>query len=134
MLTLRRLSFTGGSKNQAIPLPDHRNSPRLARDALVLGPSVALNRDPNATPGVNNFSQTVPQSSQPPCLVSSSGQLQEQGFSVEVAERVAAPQRSSTRTMTPSEVINKDHLQVKWTLFQKWSRENSVDFSTPSVD
>ena len=49
-------------QNQAIVLPDHRNSPRLARDALVLGPSVAL-RDPSATPGVNNFSQTVPQSS-----------------------------------------------------------------------
>ena len=77
-------------------LPDHRNSPRLARDALVLGPSVALNRDPTATPGVNNFSQTVPQSSQPPCLVSRSGQLQEQGFSVKVAQRIAAPQRSST--------------------------------------
>ena len=61
-------------------------------------------------------------SSQPPHLVSS-GQLQEQGFSVEVAERIAAPQRSSTRTIYKS----------KWTLFEKWCRENSVDFSTPSV-
>ena len=33
----------------------------------------------------------------------------------------------------PSEVINQDHLQVKWALFEKWCRENSVDFSTPSV-
>ena len=41
-------------QNQAMLLPDHRNSPRLARDALVLGPSVALNRDPTATPGVNS--------------------------------------------------------------------------------
>ena len=110
-------------QNQAMLLPDHCNNPRLARDALVLGPSAALNRDPTATPGVNNFSQTVPQSSQPPCLVSRSGRLQEQGFSVKVAERIAAPQRSSTRTIYKS----------KWTLFQKWSRENSVDFSTPSV-
>ena len=38
-----------------------------------------------------------------------SGKLQEQGFSVEVAEKIAAP------------------------LFEKWCRENSVDFSTPSV-
>ena len=51
----------GDPKNQAVPLPDHRNSPRLARDALVLGPSAALNRDPTATSGVNNSSQTVPQ-------------------------------------------------------------------------
>ena len=44
-----------------MPVPDHRNSPRLARDALVLGPSAALNRDPTATPSVNNPTQTVPQ-------------------------------------------------------------------------
>ena len=70
-------------------LPDHRNIPRLARDALVLGPSAALNRDPTATSSVNNPSQTVPQlcvsqqssTSQPPHLVSRSEQLQEQGFS-----------------------------------------------------
>ena len=65
-----------------MPLPDHHNSPRLARDALVLGPSAALN---TATSSVNNSSQTVPQlyvpqqstTSQPPHLVSRSGQLQE---------------------------------------------------------
>ena len=118
-------------KNQAMLLPDHRNSPRLARDALVLGPSAALHRDPTTTSSVNNSSQTVPQlcvpqqstASQLPRLVSRSGQLQEQGFSVELAERIAAPQRSSTRTIYKS----------KWALFEKWCRENSVDFSTPSV-
>ena len=121
----------GGPKDQAMSLPDHRNSPRLARDALVLGPSAALNRDPTATPSVNDPTQTVPQvgvpqqppTPEPPRLVSRSGQLQEQGFSVEVAERIAAPQRSSTRTIYKS----------KWALFEKWCRENSVDFSTPSV-
>ena len=113
-------------------MPDHSNSPRLARDALVLGPSAALNKDPATTTSVNNTTQTVPQlsipqqsaTSQPPCLVSRSGQLQEQGFSVEVAERIAAPQRSSTRTVYKS----------KWAPFEKkWCNENLVDFSTPSV-
>ena len=121
----------GDPKDQAMPLPDHRDSPRLARDALVLGPSAALNRDPTTTPSVNDPTQTVPQlcvpqqstAAEPPRLVSRSGQLQEQGFSVEVAERIAAPQRSSTRTIYRS----------KWALFEKWCRENSVDFSTPSV-
>ena len=69
--------------NEAMPLPDHSDSPRLARDALVLGPSAALNRDPTTTASVNNPSQTVAPScvpqqsktSQPPCLVSRSGQL-----------------------------------------------------------
>ena len=118
-------------KNQAMHLPDHTNSPRLARDALVLGPSAALNRDPSTTPGVDNTPQAVPQlrvpqlpaAPQPPRLVSRSGQLQEQGFSVEVAERIAAPQRSSTRNIYKS----------KWALFEKWCRDNSVDFSSPSV-
>ena len=118
----------GDPKNQAMPLPDHCNSPRLARDALVLGPSTALNRDPTATSSVNHSSQTVPQlcvsqQSTTSRLVSRSGQLQEQGFSVEAAERIAASQRSSTRTIYKS----------KWSLFEKWCRENLVDFSTPSV-
>ena len=121
----------GDPKSQANQLPDHRNGPRLARDALVLGPSAALNRDPTSTSSVKNSCQTVPQlsvpqqstASQPPRVVSRSGQLQEQGFSVEVAERIAACQRSSTRTIYKS----------KWALFEKWCRENSVDFSPPSV-
>ena len=50
----------GDPKNQAMALPDHCNSPRLARDALVLGPSAALNRDPTSTTSVNNSPQTVP--------------------------------------------------------------------------
>ena len=114
----------GDPKNQAMPLPDHRNSPRLARDVLVLGPSAALNRDPTATSGVHNSSQTVHSNLQHLnlhawCL----GQLQEQGYSVEVAESIAAPQRSSTRTI----------YKLKWALFEKWCRENLVDFSTLSV-
>ena len=121
----------GDPKNQAMQLLHHCNSSRLARDALVLGPSAALNRDPTPVTSVNNSSQTVPQSSvsqqastsQPPRLVSRSGHLQEQGFSVEVAERIAAPQRSLTITIYKS----------KWALFEKCCRENSVDFSTPSV-
>ena len=48
-------------KSQAIQLPDHHNCLRLARDALVLGPSAALNRDPTSTSSVKNSSQTVPQ-------------------------------------------------------------------------
>ena len=118
-------------QNQTVHLPDHCNSPRLARDALVLGPSAALNRDPTSASSVNNSSQTVPQlcasqqatTSQPQRLVSRSGQLEDQGFSVEVAERIAASQRSSTRTIYKS----------KWALFEKWCRENSMYFSTPSV-
>ena len=103
----------GDPKDQAMPLPDHRNSPRLARDALVLGPSAALNRDPTTTPSVNDPTQTVPLVCVPQQPTTAEPQ---------VAERIAAPQRSS-RTIYKS----------KWALFEKWCRKNSVDFSTPSV-
>ena len=61
-------------------------------------------------PPVSTTTQTVPQvfvpqqsaTSQPPRLVSRSGQLKEQGFSVKVAENCC-----------PLAAINKDHLQVK---------------------
>ena len=73
----------GDPKRQAVRLPDHCNSPRLARDALVLGPSASLNRDPTSGTGVNNCSETDPQicvsqqstASQPPRLVSRSRQI-----------------------------------------------------------
>ena len=48
-------------QNKAIQLPDHCNSSRLARDAMVLGPSAALNRDPTSATSVTNSFQTVPQ-------------------------------------------------------------------------
>ena len=64
-----------------------------------------------------------PTTSQPARLVYRSGQLQEQGISVEVAERIAVSQRSSTRT----------NYKLKWALFEKLCRENSLDFSTHSV-
>ena len=51
----------GDPKNQAIQLSDHCNSTRLARDALALAPTAALNKDPTSTTSVKNSSQTVPQ-------------------------------------------------------------------------
>ena len=90
-----------------------------------MGPRAALNRDPTSASSVNNSSQTVPQlcasqqatTSQPQRLVSRSGQLQEQGFSVEVAERIAAPQRSSTRTIYKSSrpYLRNDAEKIRWT-------------------
>ena len=53
----------GDPKNPAIPLPHNCYSPRLARDALVLGPSAALDGDPTPITSVNDTPQTVPQPS-----------------------------------------------------------------------
>ena len=96
-LNINWTNLTAYAYPPTAPSQGDRNSPRLARDALVLGPSAALNRDPTTTPSVNDPTQTVPQvcvplqppAPEPPRLVSRSGQLQEQGFSVEVAERLS---------------------------------------------
>ena len=96
----------GDPKDQAMPLPDHRNSPGWPGmpwfwDLVQLSTEIPLQLPVSMT------LLTVPQvcvpqqptTAEPPRLVSRSGQFQEQGFSVEVAERIAAPQRSSTRTI-----------------------------------
>ena len=80
------------------------------------GPSAALSRDPTSATSVNNSSQTIPQlcvsqqftTSQPPSLVSRSEQLQEQGFC-----------GGGRDNWCPTKVINKNHLQAKWALFEK---------------
>ena len=100
-------------------LPDHRSSPRPA------------NRDPTATSGINDSSQTVHNyvfHSNPQHL-----NLHAWCLGVDSSKNKASlwrwqrellhTQRSSTRTIYKS----------KWALFEKWCRENSVDFSTPSV-
>ena len=46
-------------ENMSMQLLHNTNSPRLARDALVLGPTAALNRDPSPTVSVNNISHAV---------------------------------------------------------------------------
>ena len=119
-----------GTKGPPVQRPPHSGSRGLAGHALVLGSGASIRNFAsvicisNSTqiikpPGVSQQS-TV---SQPLGLVSRSEQLQEQGLSTEVAERIAAPQRPSTRAI----------YQAKWALFEKWCRENSVDVSKPSV-
>ena len=93
-------------------------------DLVQLSTEISLQL-PVSTTLLKQSHSYVPQqstTSQPPCLVSRSGQ--EQGFSVGVAERITAPRRSSRRTVYKS----------KWALFEKWCRENLVDFSNPSVN
>ena len=90
-------------------LSDHRNSPRLARDALVLGPSAALNRDPTTTPSVNDPTQQSyryvfhnnPQhlNLHAWCLGADNSKNK---ASLWRWQRIAAPQRSSTRTIYKS--------------------------------
>ena len=56
-------------------------------------------------------------------MVSRSSALQEHGFTAEVAERIAPPQRLSIRSIYTS----------KWNVFQHWCSEKQVDFRNPSI-
>ena len=57
------------------------------------------------------------------CLAPRASAMQEQGFTDEVAARIEAPQRLSTRAVYKS----------KWSIFVKWCDSHKVDFRSPSI-
>ena len=88
---------------------------------IVLGPGGDVSGHSKTTTTHTHSAKTTteqpipcqPNIPEPPCLVSRSSELQEHGFTAEVAERIAAPQRLSTRSINTS----------KWTVFQRWCRK-----------
>ena len=98
---------------------------------MVLGPGGTVTRSPKTTPtnpitAQTTTEQPIPHSPgipQSPRLVSRSTILQNQGFTAEVADRIAAPQRLSTRAIYAS----------KWAVFQRWCTHEQVDFRAPSI-
>ena len=111
---------------------DDSDCPRLAKHALVLGPGGPIRSDPlhpssNKGPSDSAFqraSSPEPSESQSSCLAPRSSTIRKHGFSEEVAARIEAPQRGSTRAVYKS----------KWTIFVKWCKSNKVDFRSPSVN
>ena len=105
--------------------------PRLAIETMVLGPSGNVTGRTSTVTSNANLTQTTneqhfplqPGLPQPPRLVSRSTALQQRGFTAEVADRIAAPQRLSTRAIYTS----------KWSVFQRWCMEQQVDFGSPSI-
>ena len=61
--------------------------------------------------------------SKSPCLAPRALAIKEQGFSKDVATRIEAAQRGSTRSV----------YEAKWTIFTKWCLSNKVDFRAPPV-
>ena len=131
-----RISFhcptaQGCTKTSISNLQDDSDCPRLADKTMVLGPGVIASGHPKTTPTHMHSAETTTEQPlpcqlnipEPPCLVSWSSALQEHGFSAEVAERIAAPQRLSTRSIYAS----------KWTIFQRWCTDKQVDFRNPSI-
>ena len=119
------------SENDHLQVQGHCDSTRVARDALVLGSGGIVSQDSteassNAQSPEATLQSQIPQESgvaEPPCLVSGLLQEGQGGFSVEVADRIKAPQRQSSRRVYDS----------RWAIFQKWARENQVDVTKPTI-
>ena len=120
----------GDPKNQAMQLPDYCNSPRLARmpwfwDLVQLSTEIPLQIPVSTT--LLKQSHNYVFHSNPQYLYLHTWCLGVDSSKNKASlwrwQRIAVPQRSSTRTIYKS----------KWVLFEKWCRENLVDFSTPSV-
>ena len=100
--------------------------------SLVLGPGEFISSESPQSPSgkgpgdstVQRTSSQEPQQSESSCLAPRVYAIQKQGFSDEVAERIEAPQRGSTRAVYKS----------KWAIFVKWCRSHEVDFRSPSVN
>ena len=105
---------------------------RVAQHALVLGSSQHVCSDSSlpskrgepADPTVQSVSPQRSPRAQPPCLAPRASSIQAQGFSDEVATRIEAPQRQSTRAIYES----------KWSIFVKWCESHKVDFGSPSLN
>ena len=126
-----RPTTTGRQQIVQVSLSADLDSSGLARHELVLGPDQSVPGCSDQAPSVPTPLETTndtrfpqqPSISQSARVVGRSQSLQEKGFSEEVAKRIAAPQRASTRTM----------YQSKWSIFQRWCRDNSVDISSVSI-
>ena len=105
---------------------------RVAQHALVLGSgqhvcsdsSLPSKRGEPADPTVQSVSPQRSPRAQPPRLAPRASSIQAQGFSDEVATRIEAPQRQSTRAVYES----------KWSIFFKWCESHKVDFGSPSLN
>ena len=127
-------SHIGQGSGEVAGLPvqqNHSDRPRVAKHALVLGSGSHVQSNPTefaqAAQSVDSALQPDPSQesdkSKSPCLAPRASAIKEHGFSEEVATRIEAPQRKSTRSV----------YEAKWAIFTKWCLSNKVDFRAPPV-
>ena len=125
-------SGTGGHQTGGPRMsPNHLDCSGMAKHATVLGPSQHVSANSPLTSQGGEFANSTVQpvsaqsSPQPKsaCLVPRATAIQQAGFSDEVATRIEAPQRRSTRAVYES----------KWAVFVRWCEEHKVDFGSPSI-
>ena len=122
---------TSNSKNNNIPMQDDSTGSRVARDAMVLGSGGSFDQGTPTAPSLEDTSeaatfQQVPQQRGVPestCVASGFQESNSGRFSSEVAERIKAPQRESSRKV----------YQSRWTIYGQWCTENKVDITSTAV-
>ena len=122
---------TSNSKNNNIPMQDDSTRSRVARDAMVLGSGGSLDQGTSTAPSLEDITETttfqqVPQQRGVPestCVASGFQESNSGRFSSEVAERIKAPQRESSRKV----------YQSRWTIYGQWCTENKVDITSTAV-
>ena len=105
---------------------DDNSSSGVAQHALILGPggNVLPNTDvPSKSPrspdsAIQRQSSHRSTKPEPSCLAPRAMNIREQEFSDQVAKRIEAPQRWSTRSV----------YEAKWTVFVRWCKAHKVDF------
>ena len=120
--------FQGGGSGLSQNDPDCSG---VAQHALVLGPGQSFSSGSLSTStskgsgdsAIQQPSSQEPQQFESACLAPRASAIQEQGFTDEVAARIEAPQRLSTRAVYKS----------KWSIFVKWCDSHEVDFRSPSI-
>ena len=118
------LSCSSHSNSHCLQVQNDCSGPRVAHDALVLGPSDSVNQTSITASSMAPSIETTTQSqipsesvvSESSCLVPRHHSEPLKSFSEQVAERIKAPQRPSSGRLYKS----------RWALFELWCQQNQV--------
>ena len=121
----------GHTENEHLQVQNDSSSTRVAQNALVLGSSQSVNQAPIATASLSSSAKTTFQSevsseshvSESACLAPRHHSESLESFSEQVADRIKAPQRPSSRRLYES----------RWAIFELWCQQNKVVSAEPSI-
>ena len=121
----------GHTENEHLQVQNDSSSTRVAQNALVLGSSQSVNQAPITTSSLASSAKTTFQSEVPSeshvsesaCLAPRHHSESLESFSEQVADRIKAPQRPSSRRLYES----------RWSIFELWCQQNKVVSAEPSI-
>ena len=121
----------GHTENEHLQVQNDSSSTRVAQNALVLGSSQSVNQAPITTASLASSAKTTFQSEVPSeshvaesaCLAPGHHSESLASFSEEVADRIKAPQRPSSRRL----------YELMWAIFELWCQQNKVVSAEPSI-